>query len=181
MGRDKLVLSLGGVSLLESAVNRFSAEFEDVRVSVTDTEKYPDVAARKIVDILPGAGPMSGLHAALTEASSDGVFLVAADLPFANPLVAIRIIELCGEHDACVIMLPDGELEPLFGYYKRTLLDKCSDTIKSGDYRMSKILLSAHTRFVSPDELGEIWDEKLIFNVNNPEDFDKAALVFLHS
>ena len=182
MGRDKLKMSLGGHTLLETAANRFSDEFEDVFLSVADENKYPDIKARRIVDILPGAGPLSGLHAALTFASScgayNGVFLVAADLPFASTRAAKCIIELGRDREACVIKLHDGNLEPLFGYYGISLLPRCCDAILSGEYRVSEILRSADTRFIDPRELGEHWDEKMIININRPEDFDMALLNF---
>jgi len=170
MGRDKLELPIDGRTLLESAVSRFSAEFDELFLSVADAEKYPGVAARRVVDILPGAGPLSGLHAALTSVGGDGVFLVAADLPYASARAAKRIIELCGECEACVIRFPDGKLEPLFGYYRKAILPRCSDAIKSGDYRMTEILAGADTRYIDPCELGDLWDEKLILNINYPGD-----------
>ena len=173
MGRDKLELTLGGKTLLESAVSRFSEAFEKVFISVADAKKYPDIEAPRIVDILPGAGPMSGLHAALKSLPGKGIFLVAADLPYSCPHTAKRIIELCGGKDACVVRLPDGKLEPLFGYYKKTLLPQCEEAIASGDYRMSEFVLSADTRFVSPLELGDLWEEKMILNVNYPADYEK--------
>ena len=178
MGRDKLELQLGGSTLLKSAVERFAGEFDDVYVSVADISKYPDVTARRIADILPGAGPLSGLHAALSSIPGDGVFLVAADLPYASAGAAKRIAELCGGKDASVIRLPDGKLEPLFAFYRTTLLGRCFDAIQSGDYRMTEILYNADTRFILPEELGALWNEKLIVNINRPEDFDKAMLEF---
>lgn len=178
MGRDKLALPVNGRTLLESAVSRFEAEFDEVVISVADGNKYPEVKVRRVVDILPGAGPLSGLHAALALLPQDGVFLVAADLPFSCPLAAKRIIELCGGKEASVIRLPDGKLEPLFGFYRKTLLSRCEDAINSGDYRMTEILHGADTLFVSPEEIGTLWDERLIYNINRPEDFKKAAIEF---
>jgi molybdopterin-guanine dinucleotide biosynthesis protein A len=172
MGRDKLKLTLGGHSLLESAVMRFRDEFKDIYISVADAEKYSNVKARRIVDILPGAGPLSGLHAALTTLCGNGVFLVAADLPYSSPRAAKRMIELIGEKETCVIRLPDGKLEPLFGYYSKALLLRCENAIKSGDNRMTEIVLGADTRYISPEMLGELWDENLISNINYPEDYE---------
>jgi len=177
MGRDKLELPMGGLSLLESALNRFSEVFEDIYISVADDAKYPNVVARRIVDIVPGAGPLSGLHAALKVLPDDGVFLVAADLPYADPNAAKRIIELCGEKDACIIRLPDGRLEPLFGYYRRILLQPCEKALQSGDYRLTEILLSAESRFVEPRELGALWDDRLIMNINYPDDYEKLSII----
>jgi len=172
MGRDKLELFLGGSTLLESAVSRFSEMFDDVYLSVADASKYPEIEARRVVDVYPGAGPLSGLHAALSSLPGDGVFLVAADLPYASPGAAARLIELCRESDACIVRLQDGLLEPLFGYYRKTLLASCEKALKSGDNQMTALLMGADVRFVAPHELGELWDEKLLMNVNYPEDYE---------
>jgi len=176
MGRDKLEMALGGQTLLETVINRFSEEFEDVYLSIAEKEKYPDIKAQRIEDILPGAGPLSGLHAALKSLPDDGVFIVAADLPYACPRAAKRIIELSGKKEVGIIRLQDGKLEPLFGYYCKRLLPKCEEAIKSGDYRMSKIILNADTQFISPHDLGSLWDEKIILNINYPEDYEKIQL-----
>ena len=172
MGRDKLLLDVDGQTLLESAVARFTDEFDEVFVSVADAGKYPEVTARRVVDIRVGAGPLSGLHAALATIPGDGIFLVAADLPHSSPAAAKRIIELCGDKEACIIRLPDGKIEPLFGYYRKSLLWRCEDAIDSGDYRMSEIVLKADTMFIKPEELGGLWNEKMIFNINFPEDYE---------
>ena len=173
MGRDKLELEFGGISILESAVNRFTAEFDDVYISIADADKYPDIKAQRIVDICPGTGPLSGLHAALATipAPIDGVFLVAADLPYASAQAAKHIITLCGNCEVCVIRLPDGRLEPLFAYYDKSLLQRCEEQIKSGEYRMSVLIDNAGVRYVEPQELGAYWDEKMIWNINNPDDY----------
>jgi len=173
MGRDKLELSLDGKTLLESAVSRFKQSFEHVYLSVADADKYPGIDVQRIVDIIPGAGPMSGLHAALTTLPDDGVFLAAADLPYANPIAAKHLIELCGKSDACAIRLPDGKLEPLFGYYRKSVLAHCESLISVGEYRMTVLLTDVSTRFADPCELGDLWDENLIVNVNYPKDFEK--------
>ena len=173
MGLDKLGLFHNGHTLLESAVSRFSEEFEDVYLSVADAAKYPEINARRIVDIRPGLGPMSGLHASLLSLPEDGVFLVAADLPYSCPLAAKHLIELCQDHDACIIRLPDGRLEPLFGYYRKTLLERCENALESGVNQMTVLIGCVNTRYVAPCELGPLWDDKLILNVNYPEDYEK--------
>ena len=178
MERDKLELLHDGATLLESVVARFKHEFSVV-LSVADAAKYPHIKTQRIVDILPGAGPLSGLHAALKTLPDEGVFLVAADLPFACPAAAERITRLCGEKEACVIKLPDGRLEPLFGYYKKSLLARSEEAISSGNYRMSDFIALADTRFIDPvKELGDSWDERIVLNINYPEDYEKIVNIY---
>ena len=177
MGNDKLILPIDGTTLLESAVNRFKEEFTDVYLSLAEEGKYPDVTVPRIVDVMPGAGPLSGLHAALTILPGGGVFLVAADLPYASARAAKRIVELRGDHDACIIRLPDGRLEPLLGYYSKTTLPLCEALINAGDYRMTELAYRSDTRFLAPSELGSLWDEKLIYNINYPGDYEKMKIL----
>ena len=40
------------------------------------------IAPRRIVDIVPDCGPLGGIHAALTAARGDAVFVAACDMPF---------------------------------------------------------------------------------------------------
>lgn len=172
MGQDKLTLSIGGVTLLDSVVSKFSKVFENVYLSVSYEYMYPNVDAPRIVDVFRGVGPMAGLHSALSSLNVEGVFLVAADLPFASPVAATFLTELCGNKDASVIKNPNGTFEPLFAYYKRSLLCKCETALNSGDYKMTTLLPEGSTRFVSPNELGILWHENLITNINCPEDYE---------
>ncbi|MCL1835676.1 MAG: molybdenum cofactor guanylyltransferase [Oscillospiraceae bacterium] len=173
MGRDKLTLEVGGRTLLESVVGKFAEAFDAVYISVAEKGKYREVAVPEIVDIYSGAGPLAGLHAALSSIPCEGVFLVAADLPHATPDAAKRVVELCGSNDACVIKLHDGKLEPLFAYYKSKLLPDCEELLASGEFRMTELIYRANTKFIEPGQLGELWSQRLIYNINLPEDYAK--------
>jgi molybdopterin-guanine dinucleotide biosynthesis protein A len=177
MGCDKLLLEVGGSSLLTSAIERFLTRFDRVLASVAD--KNGELAAEAsaagallIADIFTGCGPISGLHAALSEArGGDGVFLVAGDKPFSDPDAALFLIGRCGDADICVTESGSGEPEPLFGYYKKTLLPEVAGAIRAGRYTMRELLRKSRTRIVRGCELGALWSEELILNINRPEDY----------
>lgn len=173
MGRDKTQLLYRGQTLLAGAVERFSAVFDRVYLSVGDPEKYPDIAAERVVDIYPGCGPMAGLHAALLKTPDDGVFLAAADLPFSSPEAALRIIELCGGCASAVIVSSDGRFEPAFGYYTKALLPVIEAALGSGSYRMMQLFDALPCRKISPAELGMLWREDMLDNLNYPEDYTR--------
>ena len=173
MGRDKLALTVGGQTLLEAAVARFSAVFDSVCISVAEQDKYPGIAAGRIADIYPGCGPLSGLHAALLATMDDAVFLVAADLPFSDPHAAKEIMRLRGDADVCIIKREDGYIEPLFGCYGRSILPVCEAALLAGEYKMTALLSRLDTRYISERDLGAHWDGRLLLNVNYPEDYEK--------
>ena len=175
MGRDKLRLTLEGETLLARAVRRYSEAFPRVLVSVAGPEKFPELGDRRVFDRYPGAGPLAGLHAGLLEAG-EAVFLTGADMPFSSPEKALALTALCGEEDACVLTDTDGRWEPLFGYYRPSVLPKAEELLSSERRSMGALLASVGLREVSLPELGEGPDSPLLRNLNVPEDYEKLRL-----
>ena len=174
MGRDKLRLTVEGEGLLERTVRRFSAEFPRVLVSTASPERYPELGDIRVFDRYPGAGPLSGLHAALTAAGED-VFLIGGDMPYADPEQAKKLIALCGDCDACVLTDPEGRWEPLFGYYRYSVLETAEKLLENGQNRMAGLLSALKLREVRLAELGE-GAGNLLRNLNKPEDYEKLRL-----
>ncbi len=175
MGRDKLLLPLEGERLLDRAVRRYGEVFSRVLVSVSGPERYPELGEARVFDLYPGSGPLAGLHAGLLAAGED-VFLTGADMPFSSPEKALRLISLCAGKEAGVLTDADGRWEPLFGFYRRSLLPRAEALLAQGQRRMASLLAGADLREVSLGELGEGADSRLLLNVNNPEDYEKLRL-----
>ncbi|MBR6653765.1 MAG: molybdenum cofactor guanylyltransferase [Oscillospiraceae bacterium] len=173
MGQDKTQLIYHGKTLLAGAVERFSASFDNVYLSIGAPEKYPDIKAERVIDLYPGCGPMAGLHAALLKTPDEGVFLAAADLPFSSPAAALKIIEICGDNASAVIVRENGKFEPAFGYYTKPLLPFIEECLANGKYRMMQLFDVLPCRQVSPAELGELWREDMLDNLNYPEDYER--------
>src|SRR5438552_1000073 len=108
-GRDKSTLVVGGRSILDRQLAELSSLTDDVMIvgdspdgarafSTSAREEDERATAdapkrlrreggqasrvRTIRDIVPGCGPLGGLHAALTAAREDAVFVVACDMPY---------------------------------------------------------------------------------------------------
>lgn len=175
MKRDKLALRFGTSSLLASCVGRFSASFDTVYLSVGELSKYPEIEARRLVDIFKGCGPIAGLHAGLLGTEEEGVFLVAADLPYADPGAALRIMELSGDADVCITADSQSRYEPLFGFYRKTILPYVESALQSGDYKLSALLGKVKTRIVTKGELGSLYHDRLLININYPEDYERVT------
>jgi molybdopterin-guanine dinucleotide biosynthesis protein A len=175
MGRDKLKLPYKSETLLQHAARIYSAHFDRVCLSVNDSGKYADSGIELIEDIYRGCGPMAGLHAALFRTGADGIFLVAADLPFANPEAARFITRRGRGRDACIIKTEAGYYEPLFGYYARSMLPRAQEALEAGMYSMSELYRNADVCFIGAAELGDLWRENMLLNINSPRDYEEAV------
>ena len=173
MGRDKLSLPQNGKTVLEAAVQRFSEKFHKVYISVDEMTRYPEINAPKIADVYKGCGPLGGLHAALGNVEGDGVFLAAADLPFSSPDIALEMIKLCEGYDICITRDESGRYEPLFGYYKKCVLETVKELLESGVYKMTALYEKHPPLVLTPCELAGVWNSDSFENMNYPEDFER--------
>ena len=175
MGRDKTRLMLNGETLLNRAYRRFSGEFASVFVSVAPHfDPLPELPQECLMpDIITGLGPASGLHAALMR--FDSAFLVAVDMPLADPQLAKELIDGAYGFDAVAAVahatseLPTHKAaEPAFAFYQRTVLPELIAAIEGFDYSLNRLLHRINTRYVElpPDTL---------LNINFPADYERLV------
>ena len=138
----------------------------------------PDLSV--IRDVIPGAGALSGIHAALTAAPPSGgpVLCVAWDLPF---LTAPLLSELLGGMadgalDAC---LPESGgprgVEPLCAAYGPACRGAIERRIAAGDVRAIAFHDDVRVGTLPLARVRTFGDPaRLFFNVNTPEDVERA-------
>ena len=80
MGRDKLPLKIGGVTLLDRVHGVLSSRCAEVMVVGEGGAAL--AGAHRIPDLRPGEGPLAGIEAGLLAASHRRVFVAAGDMPF---------------------------------------------------------------------------------------------------
>src|SRR6185369_5462828 len=130
-GRDKGALVVDGRTILERQISELSTVTPDVRV------------IRREDDLVPGCGPLGGLHAALNAARGDALFLVACDMPFVTAALAAYLLTLAGDADAVVPRL-----------------------------KMLDLLHDLRVREVTADDLGRFGNcDRLLANVNTPAEY----------
>lgn len=175
MGRDKCGLELEGETFLERLISRCRENFDQVCVSVDRPGRFPTAGAEEICDLRPGnQGPLAGLEAAFLQTGAELLFLTAVDLPFGEPALARRMLELLGTADACCIRRKDGRLETLFAVYDRACLEQASACLDQGRRSFRSMLDWVNCRVVEEDELPEFDLDRILMNVNRPEDLELA-------
>ncbi|MDI6631959.1 MAG: bifunctional molybdenum cofactor guanylyltransferase MobA/molybdopterin-guanine dinucleotide biosynthesis adaptor protein MobB [Bacillota bacterium] len=169
MGANKAFLSLEGHSLIERVVAELRKAFPEVLV-VGDPETYRGLADRVVADIFPEAGPLGGIHAGLTFASYDPVFVAACDLPFVEGSLASLIVERLDGFDAAVPCV-GGRLQPLFAAYRKTCLGPVTRSLEAGRRRVVGFLGEVRVCYLTEADF-EGWPHfrRVFFNVNTPAD-----------
>lgn len=138
MGVDKATITFDGSTLLERALARLDEVCDPVLIAGGDAPRT--VAGRRsVVDVVPGAGPLSGLVAALRASPHRLLAVVAVDLPWVDPRLIRLLAERIGDCDVAVCETADG-LEPLHAVYSTSILG-AAETALAGDDRSLRHLI----------------------------------------
>ena len=169
MGRDKAMVTLGGKTLLERAVERWNGYGAGIQLSVGGAERsaLAPEAIPAVADVYPERGPLGGIHAGLSVCETPLMLVVAVDSPFLTCEQADRLLQAIGEAGACVYTI-EGRPQPLFGLYRRECRSLAETMILSGDNRMRLLLEGCETVYVPAD------DATRFLNLNTPEELAEA-------
>lgn len=182
MGKDKFSLVLNSKNFLEIASETLQ-NFGNVSVVVSAqsdvSENFPIVK-----DIYQNRGALGGIHSALVNSKSDWTIILACDYPF----VSIELIKFLTnlsqiekDFDAFSPIQADGKIQPLCAVYQTEICRKVlSEMLKNeGEkYSVRDFLNRIKTRYVEFSEIAHLPNSKhFFFNVNTPEDFEKAKII----
>jgi molybdopterin-guanine dinucleotide biosynthesis protein A len=168
-GRDKSTLLVDGRTIRDRQVAELFSLTDDVMI----VGQPGDVAqrARAIADIVPGCGPLGGLHAALTEARGDAVFLVACDMPYITAPFVAFLLSLAGGADIVVPKTERG-YHPLCAVYTRACLAPVAARLAGRRLRMRELVGQLPTRVVTAEDIDQFGDRRLLLaNVNTPAEY----------
>lgn len=169
MGRDKATLAWEQSNILTSVVKRLLPLSDDVLV-VSNIPRDLPAAARQVADIIPGKGPLSGIHAGLTYARHELVFFTACDVPFLVPEIVWQLVAAVGTGDGSVVVYKE-KLEPLFSCYRKQCAALIPELLAAEQYRIRALL--AKINWVPVHELDGL-DERCFMNINTGKEYEQA-------
>lgn len=174
MGRDKAELSWEHGDILSSLLARLLPLSDDVIVVSNRVRSIPQ-SIRQVADIIPGKGPLSGIHAGLFHARHDRVFVTACDVPFLMPEIILPIVQSVGTSDGSVAVCK-GQLEPLFACYRKSCSIVIEQLLATGKYRIKDLLSAIHW---VPVEQEDKQADCCFMNVNTCDDYEKATAILV--
>ena len=132
--------------------------------------------ARVQQDIVPNAGGLGGIHAALHHAQSP-VLIVAWDMPFVPATLLARLREMGDAADVAVCESDSSRrgVEPLCAFYAPACLPFIEHSLAQGDLRVVGFHASVRVARLPADEVSAFGNPELMFmNVNTPDDLARA-------
>ena len=140
-GSDKARHLVGGRAMITRVHDVLSPLVATVLVSVRDESASYDLSSKRVVDQYPGAGPLAGLHAGLTQCHTPWLLALACDLPFLTPEVLGALLSARDDPEHPVVACtPDGRRHPLCALYPRSLRSVAGELLEAERLAMHGLL-----------------------------------------
>lgn len=170
MGTDKAALRVGEETLLSSVVRRLQEVVPVVRLGTGSQERYTELGLPVVLDRAPELGPLAGLEAALIDAPTPWVWLVACDLPRVSAQTGSALCAGAQPGDQVVQFGSEQQPEPLCALYHRSVLGAVRGALAAGRRRMTSFLDQDPCDLVRVRWLPRRED---LQNVNHPEEWQR--------
>ena len=178
MGFDKqniIIDTVNNIRLIENQLEILSQEFEEIYVVSRDTSLYKNYNCIAINDIIPGKGPLSGIHSAMNYAKSEYIYFIACDMPD----ICIDYIKYMKESvinlqcDVCAAR--DGEyIEPLNSFFSRNLYTRLENYINSDHKSITEFIRQTDCLLIDKEIADNFCPGKDIFlNLNTKEQLNE--------
>ncbi|MDP2983631.1 MAG: molybdenum cofactor guanylyltransferase [Candidatus Latescibacter sp.] len=171
-GQNKAFIDIHGVPIIKRTIDFLDEIFEEIIIVTNVTENFNLYEDKVLLtkDIFRDAGPLGGIHSALTHTSKDAVFVVACDMPFLSSHI-IRTQTNCSTmlHCDCIVPRIGSCIEPLHAVYNKHVKDAVSEYIVNGNDKSIKNFLTTVNAYYL-DLADNDSNRKIFCNVNTPHD-----------
>lgn len=168
MGRDKSLLPANNLPLIGKIVSQLEDYFQEIIIGANDIEKYRFLHLPVIPDLVEGRGPLMGIYSTLLSSKHEINFVVACDIPDLNMKYVKELIRQAKDHQIVIPTWSDGNFEPLFAVYRKSVLDNVKKMLDMGQRQIRLLFELVDVKYLPlPDE------GKWYRNLNTMEDYQK--------
>jgi molybdopterin-guanine dinucleotide biosynthesis protein A len=179
-GIDKQEIPLNGEAMGRQVARNALATGRAVTVVGKNRRPYEGLPVLFVEDIIPGFGPLSGLHAALSRSGTEWLYLMACDMPFFSGEWLNYLLDCAGTGTSQAVIARSGRhLEPFQALYSRKLLGRLEDAFTEspgspGQFSFATLLKEAPHHLVTGDiARGFSPDWRLFCSINSQEDLGR--------
>ena len=173
-GLEKSDLVIGGRRIIDRQLSVLGHVAEHILIVSNDHHAFRASGLQVCADLMPGAGPLSGLYTALVRSPTARTIVVACDLPFLTVSFLRHLAARSRGADAAIPRTATGP-EPLCAVYDRVCVEPIRARLERGALRVSALRNDLRVTDIGPSEVAPFDPAgTLFFNVNTPDDYTRA-------
>ena len=169
MGEDKALVPYNGKPLILYSIG-LSLNFSDKIIISSDQESHTSLGFPVVPDIYPVHAPIAGIHAGLKSSATDWNLVLSCDMPNISSQVIDYLLSNLDDKSEIVLPQHDGYLEPLCGFYHKSLIPLMESNFTKNLLSPLDLLGSAPHRIIRMDDLPGKNMSFVFRNVNSRND-----------
>jgi molybdenum cofactor guanylyltransferase len=170
-GIDKGLQELRGQTMVHRVIERLAPQVDELLINANrNVERYAAFGHRVVPDRIPDyAGPLAGLHAALSAAAQPLVATAPCDSPFLPPDLVSRLLSaLTATNADLAVARTFDQPHPVFCLCKRKVLPHLSEFLAGGGRKFERWYSTLKAVEVAFDDEAEAFE-----NINTREELDR--------
>ena len=165
---NKALLSYKEKKFIEYIIEA-GKDYKEIIIISNNLQEYKGFNLRVVEDIYKGNGPLSGIHSALINSTTDKVLCIACDMPLITQNVLNVIGNYNGEYDVLVPRVNE-RLQPLCGIYSKSILPKIEEAIKENNNKLQLLIRSLNLKVIEGDDKSK-FIERDFSNINTEKEY----------
>jgi molybdenum cofactor guanylyltransferase len=182
-GKHKALIPFRGVPLINIQLQEMARICKQIFIVTHAPELFPKILREFkqaevscIPDVMPGKGPLSGIHAACLAAATDRLWIVGCDMPYLSAAAAEALYDWCEvTHADAIIPVIHEKVQPLHGIFDKRIAPVVAELLEMEQFKLMGLLERIHF-LTADDSFFAQRDIALTFtvNLNTPDDFLSA-------
>jgi molybdopterin-guanine dinucleotide biosynthesis protein A len=178
-GNEKAFIQINGHAIISHLIQTFHNLFDDIIVVTNSPVPFLDWDVRIVKDIFPVRSSLTGIHAGLFYIQTPYAFIAACDTPFLHQSLVKRILQTIQPEDDVIIPRTQAGYEPLCAVYSKRCLPLIHHKLSQNRLKIETFFNKVRVKTISEKVIKEVDPDLLsFFNINTPEDLQKASVLF---
>lgn len=143
--------------------------YKEIIIVSNKKEEYKGFNIKVVEDIYKGNGPLSGIHSALINSTTDKVLCIACDMP----LITEQTLNILGNYDENYdVLIPKvlGRLQPLCAVYSKNIISNIEEAIKEKNNKIQLLIKTLNYKFIEGNKDNK-FIEKEFSNINTESEY----------
>jgi molybdopterin-guanine dinucleotide biosynthesis protein A len=181
-GVNKALAPVGGRRIIDWLLEVFSGIFDETILVTNHPEQFLQYDLTIVTDVFEQRSSLTGIHTGLFYARNPHAFFSACDTPFLKKELIEFLIKNIEPNIDIIMPQTTAGFEPLCAVYSKRCLKSAEDHLKANKLKIQWALRSHRTKNIAEDDLRQMDPELMsFFNINTPEDLEKAEEMLVES
>ena len=147
--------------------------YKEIIIISNNKEEYKGFNLRVVEDIYKGNVPLSGIHSALVNSTTDEVLCIACDMPLITEKTLNILGDYSGDYEVLIPRVSE-RLQPLCSIYSKKIIRNLEEAIKENNNKLQLLIKSLNYKIIEGNEEAKFIEDDFL-NINTEKEYSELG------